>query len=751
MRVFVAEKPLVAKAIADVLPGRAVRQDGYIEVGEDRVTWCFGHLMRLADAHEYDEKYKFWKAADLPILPDEFRIKPNDHDSGYIKQINVIGRLVRKASVVIHAGDADREGHLLVQWVLNHVGVGVTPVKRLWLSANDPSSVKKALATMKPNEQYLNLYNSGECRSFADWMVGINLSRAYSIAFRKHGSDHMVSVGRVQSPTLALIVERDRTIENFVPKAYFIPWILVETHSGSAFKARWQAGKHAALDVDGHLVDKAAGVSVLKGCTDALVKEIKQERKRENAPLPYRLATLQAVCSSRFGLTADNSLKVIQSLYEKHKLISYPRTDCDYLPESQHSEADEILKSIAFRYGEMRDLVAGADPSLKSKAFNDKKITAHHGIIPTRGATSMAADLSDIELKVYDLIVRAYLAQFYPPHIYDATRIDVLSGGEVFRAVGRVTFDAGWRAVVSHHVDEDNKKPDGEEDSQVLPEVVDGESLTLKGRKIEEKATKPPGYYTDGALLLDMENIHRVVQRRAKLKGPEAIARTAKIVAQLKEVAGIGTDATRSNIIKLLLDREYLKRVGKTVRSTELGREVVDALHVRVKSPEMTALFEQALGSIGEGQLATDQFISVQKNWVAQACQEAESKVLTVTPYKREVNGSKASSSSGEKKKAAIKPRAPGALEKPTKELKPAVSKIIAAPKEAIGITPVVGMACPECHRGKMLLRGREGSEFLGCSRYPDCKKGIRLNGVAIVPAASIPAGQHHSVDADSL
>lgn len=770
MRVFIAEKPSLAKAIAEVLPGRSVRGEGYIEVGDDRVTWCFGHLMRLADAHEYDEKYKFWKAADLPILPDEFKVKPNDHDAGYIKQINIIGRLVRKASHVIHAGDADREGHLLVQWVLNHVGVGGTPVSRLWLSANDPASVKKALAAMKPNAHYDNLYLSGECRSFADWMVGINLSRAYSLAFRKHGSDHMVSVGRVQSPTLALIVERDRTIENFIPKTFFVPWILVEPKAGvGAFKAKWLSDKHPALDDDGHLVDKDVGIGILKACTDAVVKEVKQESKKEAAPLPYRLASLQAACSSRFGLTADKSLAVVQSLYEKHKLVSYPRTDCDYLPESQHAEAAEILKSIAFRYREMSELIDGADASIKSRAFNDKKISAHHAIIPTRGATAMVADLSDIELKVYDMIVRAYVAQFYPPHLYDATRIDILSGGQLWRATGRVTTDAGWRAVIGQQsTDDEDDKKEGEQENQALPEVTNGEALTLKGRKIEEKATKPPGYYTDGSLLLDMENIHRVVQRRAKLEGPEALARTAKIVAQLKEVAGIGTDATRSNILKLLTDREYACRVGKTIRSTDLGREVIDALPERVKSPEMTALFEQALGSIGDGSLGTDRFIAVQQDWVSKACQEAESKTLTVTPYKRPPKGEKPKAKgkakpAGASKKAAVSTRAAPPKANPvvskiaavkSNPVVAAISPKVAQPAPAsvssVGaLTPVVGMDCPECHLGKMLLRGQKGREFLGCSRYPDCKKGIRLEAAFVMPTPT-PQSRTHS-DADSL
>lgn len=710
MRVFIAEKPSLAKAIAHVLPGQAVTKGGYIEVGDDIVTWCFGHLMRLADAVEYDQKFRFWSFRDLPILPEEFMVLPNDTDAGYLKQIKLIEKLVRNCDEVVHAGDADREGHLLVQWVLNHIGCR-KPVKRLWLSANDPVSVKRALGSMKPNSEYTSLFDSGECRSFADWMVGINLSRAYTLAFKNNGSDQMISVGRVQSPTLALIVERDRTIEGFKPRDYFIPWINLE-HQNHRFRAKWLPGDHPDLNSDGQLTCSDAAAEILADCDTAEVVSAKVEQKKEAAPLPYRLATLQAACSSRYGMTAERALEVVQSLYEKHKLVSYPRSDCNYLPESQHDEAPEILKAISFRYSEVKALVHGADPSIKSRAFNDKKVTAHHGIIPTRGHQTTAADLTEDEVRVYDLIVRAYLAQFYPPHEYEATRIDFRSGDEVFRATGRVTTRTGWRDVMSSDVDEDDGKQH-EEEMQCLPRLDTGEVLSVADTTVEKKTTKPPAYYTDGSLLLDMENIHRVVQRRARLEGPEAVARTAKIVAQLKEVAGIGTDATRARILKILVERKYITRKGKTLRSTPLGREVTDALPPRVKSPEMTALFEQALDEIRLGTMSRGQFLSVQRDWVGKACMEAKDKKLVLTPFKKEVPAKGNTNAKRASKKVDV-----GVEKKSVKE----------PSRESLHEKPKAGMNCPACGVGKMMLRGPSGKEFLGCNRFPDCKKGILID-----------------------
>lgn len=710
MRVFIAEKPSLAKAIAHVLPGHPVTKGGFIEVGDDIVTWCFGHLMRLADAAEYDQKFKLWSFRDLPILPEEFMVLPNDTDSSYLKQIKIIEKLVRNCDEVVHAGDADREGHLLVQWVLNHIGCR-KPVMRLWLSANDPVSVKKALSSMRPNSEYRSLFDSGECRSFADWMVGINLSRAYTLAFKNNGADQMVSVGRVQSPTLALIVERDRTIEGFKPRDYFIPWIVLE-HENQRFRARWLPGDHPDLNSDGQLASMTAAAEILADCETAEVVAARVEQKKEQAPLPYRLATLQAACSSRFGMTAEHALEVVQSLYEKHKLVSYPRSDCNYLPESQHDEAPEILKAISFRYSEVKALVHGADPSIKSRAFNDKKVTAHHGIIPTRGHQTTAADLTEDEVSVYDLIVRAYLAQFYPPHEYEATRIDFRSGDEVFRATGRVPTRAGWRDVMSSDVDEDDGKHQDEE-VQHLPRLDAGNVLEVADKTVEKKTTKPPAYYTDGSLLLDMENIHRVVQRRARLEGPDAVARTAKIVAQLKEVAGIGTDATRARILKILVERKYIIRKGKSLRSTPLGREVTDALPNRVKSPEMTALFEQALDEIRLGTMSRGQFLSVQRDWVGKACLEAKEKKLAVTPYKKAESGKGVSAP-----KQASKPKVSAGEKSAGKESKKAPSHL----------KPKAGMDCPACRIGKMVIRGQTGKEFLGCNRFPDCKKGILLD-----------------------
>lgn len=683
-----AEKPSVAKAIAGGLAGAAVRHDGYIQVGNDVVSWCFGHLLELKDAYEYNEAWKTWSMDALPIFPDPILMRPRN-DAGAKKQISVIGTLSEQVDEVVNAGDPDREGHLLVMEVLEHVHCN-KPIKRIWLNAVDQASVKKALAGLTDNSALNGLLASGRARSHADWLVGINLSRCYTKAFNRDGSARLVTVGRVQSPVLAMVVERDLLVENFVARKYFVPRILVEKDETGFWANALVNAEPEALDTDGRLIDKAVANAALPAEQHTTVEVVKADtdRKEEGPPKLFSLGTLQALASNKFGFAADKTLEVAQALYEKHKLLSYPRSDCHFLPESQHAEAKKVIESLALANPTMAAMIAKADPAIVSKAFDDKNVSAHHAIVPVWADPAVVAGLNDYERKLYEVVVRRFIAHFYPPHVYDATVILLADpDGKQFKATGRVTVSDGWKAAEEADVDLDAVVDDDE--SAGLPKVVVGDVLAIAKRVVDEKKTTKPKRYTDGTLVLDMTNVHRVIERQMKASNEKPNANTQEVIKRLKACAGIGTEATRGNMIKGLVDKEYLMRKGKNIMSTELGREVIKNLPPKIKSPVMTALFEQALDAISEGKLGADDFIEKQKVWISSAIDHARTYKMDVTPYSKPPKG--------------------GGAKSGTKG----------------GPKPSDAKDCAKCGKGWMKKREsklKPGEYFYGCSAYPECK-----------------------------
>ncbi|MBK7300337.1 MAG: DNA topoisomerase III [Moraxellaceae bacterium] len=515
--VIIAEKPSVANELAKYL-GHAQRADGYILVGNYRVTWCFGHLLTLAEPHVYDEKYKKWRADDLPILPTNIKIIAKD-DAGIRKQLKIIGGLLKEADDVIHAGDPDREGQLLVDWVLQH-HKNKKPVKRLWLAAQDSASIQKALRNLQSNLQYAPLFEAAQTRSIADWLVGMNLSRAFTLAAQKHGYRGVVSIGRVQTPTLALIAMRDHDIETFVSKTYYVPMVHVGVENGS-FWATWLAPESLKdRYADGKITDLDFANSILQIPKTGVISLLEKRKLQTTPPLPYRLSRLQKDASARFGLTADEVLSICQSLYENHKLTSYPRTDCDYLPESQHSEARDILAALTHIYPTLAPFVQQANTSLKSSAWNDKKVTAHHAIIPVRGNGASYVQLKDKEQKIYDLIARAYLAQFFPNYEFEKTDVETTFGQQRFKATGNIPLKEGWKVLYPPHkakTKTDNTEADDKEPEQALPPITLGEDAQKLAAEARQKQTHPPKTYTDGTLISDMESVHRVVAPKPKI------------------------------------------------------------------------------------------------------------------------------------------------------------------------------------------------------------------------------------------
>lgn len=617
MRLFIAEKPSVAKAIAAEL-GAGVKHEGYIQCGSDRVTWGFGHMLEMATPDQYRDEWKAWKAEDLPLLPEAWKLLPKDDAK---KQLGIIGKLLKEAHVIVNCGDPDREGQLLVDELLEHFG-NRRQVLRYWVSANDATSVRRGLDQLKDNAEYSSFGMAALARQRADWLLGMNFSRAFTLQAQRGGAQKTVlSVGRVQTPTLALVVQRDREIENHKPRAFFRLTAHLQ-HAGGTFTAAWQPGKdQAGLDEEGRLIDAAVATSVAAAATGktGALQEYTQEAKKKSQPLAWSLSAITLAASNRHGYSADDVLKACQSLYETHKLASYPRTDCGHLPESQHSDAPAVLAALRQVNPHLAAKIDKADPGIKSPTWDDGKVTAHHGIIPTMHAGD-AGKLSEIERDIYALIVQAYLAQFYPAHEYMATVVVAKVGEELFKATGRTVTRAGWRElyVAQDEADDSTAEGEGGDADQALPAMAQGDAVTCTQVARKDEKTKPPARFTEGTLGVAMENIHRFITDPAAKK-------------ILKEGDGIGTPATRASIITELKRRGFIEPKGKKqIVSTELGRGLIDALPPEVKSAALTAAFERTLREIEKGRANVDAFVAAQVEFVKATVAKANQGSVTI-------------------------------------------------------------------------------------------------------------------------
>lgn len=598
MRLFIAEKPSVAKAIVAEL-GCVTRGDGFITCKDGSVvTWCFGHLLEQAEPDAYlpddvprtKKGSKVWRFEDLPIYPK--------NDKGVKKQLATIGKLLKKASLVVHAGDPDREGQLLVDEVLEHFRY-TGRVQRFWVSAQDSASIRKGLTNLRDNETFDGMRLAALGRSRADWLLGMNLSRAYTPAQQAQGKKELIAVGRVQTPTLALVAKRDVAIRDFKPVPYFV--IKARLGGGKPFTAVWETEEsQAGIDEQKRLVDRCIAAALqqrLKAVGQATVVRCSRTPKKIAQPKAFSLADIQLGASNQFGFSAEKTLNLCQSLYETHKATSYPRTDCSFLPESQYADAKNVLAAIAKTMPPLAGLVAKCDCSIQSPTWNDKKITAHHGIIPTQQATD-GSKFSDDERKIYRLIAERYLSNFLPAHEYLACSIELRIATERFSAKGRLVTKPGWKVVTSA-ADEDKADDEG----QALPELKSGLQLPVSGIDCEEERTKPPAAFTEGTLIRAMENIHQAVNDPQSKKF-------------LKEGDGIGTPATRAAIIAELKRKKYLEVKGKKIVATELGLHLLQVVPDVMKNPVLTALFERILREVEAGNVPLDVFIEKQKQLV---------------------------------------------------------------------------------------------------------------------------------------
>ena len=603
MIVCVAEKPSVGRDIARVL-GANTQHDGFMEGNGYCVTWTFGHLCALLDPHEYNEQWKGWNLSSLPMVPLRFGIKVSE-DKGVQKQFNTIKNLIARADEVINCGDAGQEGELIQRWVYQKAGCKV-PVKRLWISSLTEEAIREGFQKLKDQSEYQRLYEAGMMRAIGDWLLGMNATRAYTLRFAKGvGKDRQVlSIGRVQTPTLALIVKRQHEIENFVPRTY---WELKTIYRDTTLSA--------LLPVE---EDDYAITSLEKG--QALVDSIKNlpleitsvEKKKgvEYAPRLFDLTSLQVECNKKFGLSADDTLKIIQSLYEKH-VTTYPRVDTTYLSDDIYPKVPATLQGIKDYFPQVTPLLplqadgkkgAGSLPKSK-KVFDNKKVTDHHAIIPTGQRPD---NLSELERKVYNLVALRFIAAFYPDCEVSNTTVLAKAGDVDFKVTGRQILKMGWREVFAKEKQED----EAQEEQKSLPAFVKGESGPHEPQ-LQEKTTTPPKYYTEATLLRAMETAGKTVEDE-------------ELRDAMKE-NGIGRPSTRAAIIEKLFQRKYIVREKKNIHATPLGINLIQTIiSPLLKSAELTGLWEKKLREIERGTFTAQQFLDELKQMTSEVVRDVK-------------------------------------------------------------------------------------------------------------------------------
>ncbi|WLH65137.1 DNA topoisomerase III [Pseudomonas sp. FP2300] len=609
MRLFLCEKPSQGRDIAKVL-GATRRGDGCL-IGIDlTVTWCIGHLLETAPPEAYGIEYKSWSLDHLPIIPTQWQVQVKPKTAA---QFKVIKRLLNEASTVIIATDADREGEMIARELLelcNYRG----SVQRLWLSALNEASIRKALSSLKSGQETLPLYHSALARSRADWLIGMNLSRLFTLLGRRAGHDGVLSVGRVQTPTLRLVVDRDRAIASFVS----VPYWEVDVHlssMGQPFIASWLPPSSGS-DKAGRCLQQALAsqtVEAISSSKTATVLSLQTEHLREAPPLPFDLSTLQEVCSRELGLGAQETLNIAQALYETHKATSYPRSDCRYLPESMFNEVPTVFDALLKTDPALRPALGSLDQSLRSRVWNDAKVTAHHAIIPTTEPVNLAR-MSEQERQVYELIRSHYLVQFLPHHEFDRTQVELECGEERLTAVGKQILVQGWKGLLYEHTEED----EASHKSQVLPILQQGTQCAVDDVELRSMRTAAPKPLTEGDLIKAMKNVAKLVN-------------DPRLKQKLRDTTGIGTEATRAGIIKGLIERGYLLKKKRALMASAAAHTLIEAVPVAVADPGMTAIWEQALDEIEAGRLTLDAFVAKQANWIAQLVARCGSLTLAMS------------------------------------------------------------------------------------------------------------------------
>jgi len=693
MIVCIAEKPSVAEDIAKIIGAtqrhRVGRNAGYFEGNGYQVTWTFGHLCELKDPEQYTPYWKTWSLSALPMIPERFGIRLKE---GVEEQFGVIRELFGKAERIINCGDAGQEGELIQRWVMQKASAQC-PVERLWISSMTEEAIREGFAQLRPQEEYRGLYEAGLCRAIGDWLLGMNATRLYTLKFgdRSRRGAQPLSIGRVQTPTLALIVHRQQEIERFVPEPY---WVLSTVYRDTTFTARLDTGEEEEEGKTAErertenkgatkrgFTDRTEAEAALRAIenTPFTVTAVTKKKGSEAPPRLFDLTALQVECNRKFGYGADLTLEIVQQLYEA-KYTTYPRVDTTFLPDDMYGKSKGILNGLSGLYGDLLTPLRGEKLRKSKKVFDSSKVTDHHAIIPT-GVPPRA--LTDVQRRVYDLIARRFIAVFYPDCRFATTTVDGEAADVPFRATGKVILDEGWRAVFRRDTTKDENTPQRADEERTLPDFTKGESGPHTPT-LTAKETTPPKPFTEATLLRAMETAGRTVDNE-------------ELRDALKE-NGIGRPSTRAAIIQTLFRRGYIRRRNKSLEATPTGVELIGVIKEELlKSAELTGQWENKLRRIEHHDYSAQQFIAELKQMV---CELVDTVLRDANPRRVTASASaelpaRLTAKKGESTTAT-------ATTPPNEKPK---RKVIRA-----------GSPCPQCGEGKVL----KGKTAYGCSRWKE-------------------------------
>ncbi|WP_462408768.1 DNA topoisomerase III [Neobacillus sp. Marseille-QA0830] len=669
--IVLAEKPSVARDIARVLNCNK-KGNGFLEGDKYIVTWALGHLVTLADPESYDDKYKTWNLEDLPMLPNELKLTVIKQSG---KQFHSVKSQLLRSDVgeIIIATDAGREGELVARWIIEKAKIN-KPIKRLWISSVTDKAIKDGFKSLKPGKAYENLYFSAVARSEADWYIGLNATRALTTRFNAQ-----LNCGRVQTPTVAIIAAREEQIKNFKPQTYYG----IEAQTKEKLKLTWQDAKGNSRSFNKDIID--AIVKKL-GTKNAVVTEIEKKPKKSFSPGLYDLTELQRDANKIFGYSAKETLNIMQKLYEQHKVLTYPRTDSRFISTDIVPTIPERLKACAI--GDYRTIANKIlkQPIKASKAFvDDSKVSDHHAIIPTEGYVNYSA-FTDKERKIYDLVIKRFLAVLLPAFEYEQLTLRAKIGEENFVARGKTIISMGWKEVYNNHFDDEDESDDLKE--QILPRIEKGDTLNTSLIAQTSGQTKPPARFTEATLLTAMENPAKYMETQDK-----------RLADTLKSTGGLGTVATRADIIDKLFNSFLIEKRGKDIHLTSKGRQLLDLVPEELKSPALTAEWEQKLDQIAHGKLKKEVFISEMKKYTKEIVAEIKA---SNKKYKHDNISTKHCPDCG----------------KPMLEVNGKKGKMLVCQDRECGhrknVSRVTNARCPQCHK-KLELRGEGEGQIFAC------------------------------------
>ena len=662
MRLFIAEKPSLARSIAAVLPKPQENNKLYIKAGDDIVAWAAGHLLEQAMPESYDEKYKHWNVDDLPIFPEVWKLLVKKESKDLFDNLK---KLLKQADIVVNAGDCDREGQLLIDEILDFCGYK-GEILRILISDTNPEAVKKALDNLKPDSDFYGDRDAALARSRADWLHGMNLTRLYTKMAERNGyNGGPLRIGRVKTPVTALVVKRDEAIEAFIPKPFWILKAEISVANGS-FKATWKPKEEQqGLDEEKRLVDKSVAETLVSQLTGKSATITKYECKKQSSkpPVGFSLPKLQMIASKKFDLSPAKTLEICQNLYEQG-ILTYPRSDCEFLPDAHHDDAQRVFDVIE-KLSSVK-IPEAVDKVRKTPVFNSKKVEEHHAIIPS-ASCKISKQLEGNEALIFELIARRYISFFMPDFEFLQVNINADINGELFTASGRQVLNEGWKAIENDIQDKDDEKDNDEENNSApLPETSEGENGSCNNINLLEKKTKAPARFTEATLLKAMNEVYRYVLN-------------AEIKKILKETDGIGTAATQAGIIKEIIDGGMLIKKGKNLISSTAARNLIHALPENITLPDLTAIWETYFRKVKASEMSIDEVI----NYIQDTIRDIIASAQPITVQSLDNGTSKKPDSKKSTKKSSVK--------------------------------------CPRCGAPMFLRNGKNGA-FWGCSNYPDCK-----------------------------